>query len=174
MWEHHKHTQRIKTEERTTIIEEVLNAWLKETLILWEEFTKDAFHKIKNKIYWTHKLAKPIPSIELIERYNELIATWEMEEDLFFKKILRKRWVRSQSGVTVISLLTKFWGCPWECVYCPTFEWLPKSYIPNEPAVMRAELNKFDPIKQIHNRLRSLEITGHKIEKKDLRIIWGT
>lgn len=174
MWEHHKHTQRIKTEERTSIIEEVLNAGLKETILLWEDFTKDAFHKIKNKIYGTHKLAKPIPSIELIERYNELIATWEMEEDLFFKKILRKRWVRSQSGVTVISLLTKFWGCPWECVYCPTFEWLPKSYIPNEPAVMRAELNKFDPIKQIHNRLRSLEITGHKIEKNDVRIIWGT
>ena len=174
MWEHHKHTQRIKSEERTGIIEEVLTAWLNETILLWEEFTKDAFHKIKNKIYWTHKLAKPIPSIELIERYNELIATGEMEEDLFFKKILRKRWVRSQSWVTVISLLTKFWGCPWECVYCPTFEWLPKSYIPNEPAVMRAELNKFDPIKQIHNRLRSLEITGHKIEKNDVRIIWGT
>jgi len=39
---------------------------------------------------------------------------------------------------------------------------------------MRAELNKFDPIKQIHNRLRSLEITGHKIEKNDVRIIGGT
>ena len=50
MWEHHKHTQRIKTEERTAIIEEVLNAWLTETIKLWEEFTKDAFHKIKNKI----------------------------------------------------------------------------------------------------------------------------
>lgn len=174
MWEHNKHTERIKTVERTGIIEEVLAAWLKETLKLWEDFSKDAFHKIKNKIYGTHKLAKPIPSVELIERYNELIATWEMEEDLFFKKILRKRWVRSQSGVTVIALLTKFWGCPWECVYCPSFEWLPKSYIPNEPAVMRAELNKFDPIKQIHNRLRALEVTGHKIEKNDVRIIGGT
>jgi len=39
---------------------------------------------------------------------------------------------------------------------------------------MRAELNKFDPIMQIHNRLRSLEITGHKIEKNDIRIIGGT
>jgi|TARA_Y100001960_G_C14246212_1_gene620646 elongator complex protein 3 len=67
--------------------------------------------------------------------------------------------------------LTKFWGCPGECVYCPSFEGLPKSYIPNEPAVMRAELNKFDPIMQIHNRLYALEITGHKIEKNDIRII---
>lgn len=39
---------------------------------------------------------------------------------------------------------------------------------------MRAELNKFDPILQIHNRLRALEVTGHKIEKNDIRIIWGT
>lgn len=174
MGEHNTHTQRIKTAERTNLIEEVLHAGLKETLKQWEDFTKDAFHKIKNKIYWIHKLAKPIPSVELIERYNELIATGEIEENLLFKKILRKRWVRSQSWVTVISLLTKFWWCPWECVYCPTFEWLPKSYIPNEPAVMRAELNKFDPIKQIHNRLRALEITGHKIEKNDVRIIGGT
>lgn len=74
----------------------------------------------------------------------------------------------------MISLLTKFWGCPGKCVYCPTFEGLPKSYIPHEPAVMRAELNKFDPVLQIQNRLRALEVTGHKIEKNDVRIIGGT
>lgn len=173
MSEHNKYQSRARTEEKTEIIDQVLQAGLS-SVEKDEGFSKEAFHKIKNKIYGTYKLAKPIPSIELIERYNELTATWEMEENLFFKKILRKRWVRSQSGVTVISLLTKFWGCPWECVYCPTFEGLPKSYIPNEPAVMRAELNKFDPIKQIHNRLRALEVTGHKIEKNDIRIIWWT
>ncbi len=37
--------------------------------------------------------------------------------------------------------------------------------------VRRAELNKFDPVLQIHNRLRALEVTGHKIEKNDVRII---
>jgi len=169
-----KHTIREKTQEKIKIIDELLIAWLEWIKKSWADFTKDNFHKIKNKIYWKYKLAKPIASIELIERYNELIATWELEEDLLFKKILRKRWVRSQSWVTVISLLTKFWWCPGECVYCPTFEGLPKSYIPNEPAVMRAELNKFDPIKQIHNRLRALEVTGHKIEKNDIRIIWWT
>lgn len=39
---------------------------------------------------------------------------------------------------------------------------------------MRAELNKFDPVLQIQNRLRALEVTGHKIEKNDVRIIGGT
>ena len=159
----------------TKIIDEILKAWLNAIKKKNNEIlNKESFHKIKNDIYRKHNIAKPFPSIRIIDRYNELIATWELEEDLLFKKILRKRWVRSLSWVTVISLLTKFFWCPWKCVYCPTFEWLPKSYIPNEPAVMRAELNKFDPVMQIHNRLRALEVTGHKIEKNDIRIIWWT
>lgn len=135
---------------------------------------KNEFQKIQNEIYKKYKLSKPLASIEILNRYNERIKSWELQEDITFKKILRKRGVRSLSGVTVISLLTKFFGCPWKCIYCPTFEGLPKSYIPNEPAVMRAELNKFDPILQVHSRLRGLEITGHKVDKNDVRIIGGT
>jgi elongator complex protein 3 len=97
-----------------------------------------------------------------------------MSEDIRIWKLLRKRAIRSLSGVSVISLLTKFWGCPGKCIFCPTYDNLPKSYITNEPAVMRAELNEFDPVKQIQNRLRSLELTGHTIEKCDVRIIGGT
>jgi hypothetical protein len=90
MSEHNKYQARARTKEKTEIIDKALHAGLSEVL-KDETFTKDAFHKIKNKIYGTYKLAKPIPSIELIERYNELMATGEMEENLFFKKILRKR-----------------------------------------------------------------------------------
>lgn len=166
--------------ERKKIIDEIINKWLDsinnyiELDSIWQQFDRDSFHKLKNEIYKQYKLPKPIPSIEILERYNERIENWELVENRLFKKILRKRWVRSLSWVTVISLLTKSFGCPGKCIYCPTFEKLPKSYIPNEPAVMRAELNEFDPIKQIHNRLRALEITGHNIEKNDVRIIWGT
>lgn len=155
--------------ERIEIIDEIINAWIK-----YEDLTKDKFHKVKNEIYKKYKIRKPIPTIEIIERFNELVLEGNIKENDFFRKIIRKRWVRSLSWVTVISLLTKFFGCPWKCVFCPTFEWLPKSYIPNEPAVQRAELNKFDPILQIHNRLRALEITWHKIEKNDVRIIGWT
>ena len=161
-------------DNKIEILDELLKVWVKASLENGGKFTKDDFHKLKNWIYKKFKIAKPFQSIELIERYNELVADWTLEEDLFFKKILRKRWVRSLSWVTVISLLTKFFGCPWKCIYCPTFEWLPKSYIPNEPAVQRAVMNDFDPIMQIHNRLRALEITWHKIEKNDIRIIGWT
>lgn len=151
------------------IIDKIIQAGIQEL-----HLTKDKFHKIKNDIYKTYKLAKPIATIEIIQRYNDLVRDGLIEDNNSFRKVIRKRWVRSLSWVTVISLLTKFFGCPGKCVYCPTFEWLPKSYIPNEPAVQRAELNEFDPILQIHNRLRALEITWHKIEKNDVRIIWGT
>lgn len=39
---------------------------------------------------------------------------------------------------------------------------------------MRAEMNEFDPVKQVQNRLRGLRITGHHIDKCDVRIIGGT
>ena len=161
-------------DNKIEILDKLLKAWLEATKKDPKNFSKNDYAKLKNEIYKKYKIAKPFQSIELIERYEELTADWTLEEDLFFKKILRKRWIRSLSWVTVISLLTEFFGCPWKCIYCPTFEWLPKSYIPNEPAVQRAVMNNFDPIMQIHNRLRALEMTGHKIEKNDIRIIGGT
>ncbi len=151
------------------IIDKIIKYWLEE-----KKLTKDTFHKLKNKVYSEYKIKKPIPSTQIIQRYNELLKSWIVKDNDSFRKIIRKRWVRSLSWVTVISLLTKEFYCPWKCVYCPTFENLPKSYIPNEPAVQRRELNDFDPILQIHNRLRALEITGHKIEKNDVRIIGWT
>ncbi len=156
------------------ILDQLLKTWLNATKKDPKNFSKDDYAKLKNEVYKKYKIAKPFQSIELIERYEELMADWTLEEDLFFKKILRKRWIRSLSWVTVISLLTDFFWCPWKCIFCPTFEWLPKSYIPNEPAVQRAVMNNFDPIMQIHNRLRALEMTGHKIEKNDVRIIGWT
>lgn len=155
--------------DKDQIIEEIIYEWIKH-----KDLTKDKFHKLKNEIYWKYQISKPIATIEIIEKYNVLVENGIIQESEHFRKVIRKRGVRSLSWVTVISLLTKFWWCPWKCVYCPTFEWLPKSYIPNEPAVMRAELNQFDPVLQIHNRLRALEVTGHKIEKNDIRIIGWT
>jgi len=117
---------------------------------------------------------KPIPNIAFIERYHEMVSDARITPSPRVEKIFRKRGVRNQSGIAVISLLTKFWGCPGKCIYCPTFVGLPRSYIPDEPAVMRAQMNEFDPVKQVHNRLRGLRITGHCIDKCDVRIIGGT
>ncbi len=155
--------------DKLEIIDEIIKTWVK-----IKDLDKDTFHKLKNSIYKKYKIKKPFPSTEIIDRFGELIFLWVVQDNANFRKVMRKRWVRSLSWVTVISLLTKSFYCPGECLYCPTFEWLPKSYIPEEPAVQRAQLNDFDAILQIHNRLRALEVTWHKIEKNDVRIIWWT
>jgi len=135
---------------------------------------KRDFQKLCNEIYATHKTIKPIPNIAFIERYHEMVADARITPSARVEKIFRKRGVRNQSWIAVISLLTKFWWCPGKCIFCPNFEGLPRSYIPDEPAVMRAQMNEFDPIKQVFNRLRGLRITGHCIDKCDVRIIGGT
>jgi len=39
---------------------------------------------------------------------------------------------------------------------------------------MRALLNNFDPIKQVYNRLLSLTLTGHKVDKVEMIVLGGT
>lgn len=51
---------------------------------------------------------------------------------------------------------------------------MPTSYLSNEPAVMRAVLNQFDPYKQTQTRLKSLKMTGHPTDKIELIVIGGT
>lgn len=154
----------------TDIIDEIILSVVKDETIL----DKTAFQKLCNSIYAQTKLEKPIPSIAFVERYHEMISDARITPSPRVERIFRKRGVRNQSGIAVISLLTKFWWCPGKCIYCPVFEGLPRSYIPDEPAVMRAQMNEFDPIKQVFNRLRWLRITGHCIDKCDVRIIGGT
>ncbi|GAB0175348.1 MAG: tRNA uridine(34) 5-carboxymethylaminomethyl modification radical SAM/GNAT enzyme Elp3 [Candidatus Altimarinota bacterium] len=137
--------------------------------------TKRDYQKVKNTLLAKYgNEVEDVSSIEVLEFYREGITNKIYIYDSRVWKILRKRGVRSLSGVSVISLLTKFWGCPGKCIYCPTYDGLPKSYITGEPAVQRAEMNEFDPVRQVQNRLRSLEITGNAIAKCDVRIIGGT
>ena len=137
--------------------------------------TKRDYQKTKNLLLSKYgDTVEDVTSIEVIEYYREAMLEKRLVYDIRVWKMLRKRSVRSLSGVSVISLLTKFWWCPGKCVFCPTYEGLPKSYITGEPAVQRAEMNEFDPVRQVQNRLRSLEITGNAITKCDIRVIGGT
>ncbi len=134
----------------------------------------ESLRKLANRLSGEAGLSGTPPLIALSERYRALVAKGELVEDSRMLRLLRKRAVRSLSGISVISLLTPPFPCPGKCVYCPDNPGLPKSYVPGEPAVMRAESNAFDPVRQVWNRLRALSITGHRPEKCDVRIIGGT
>ncbi len=121
------------------------------------------------------KLELPIPTnADLREIYEKLVKQKEIRRDLKFEEIMLSRRVRTQSGVAVVAVLAKSYPCPGKCLYCPTEKNMPKSYLSNEPAVMRAIASKFDPYLQVWNRLRSLELNGHKTDKIELIVMGGT
>ncbi|MEM9776302.1 MAG: hypothetical protein AAF902_17120, partial [Chloroflexota bacterium] len=82
--------------------------------------------------------------------------------------------VRSQAGVTVVTVLTKPYACPGKCIFCPTDVRMPKSYLHDEPGAQRAERYSFDPYKQTAGRIAALEKIGHPTQKIELLILGGT
>ncbi len=111
---------------------------------------------------------------ELLIMYRDLVARGEEKEDDRVLQLLRKIKTKSNSGIAVVSLLTKPFPCPGRCTYCPTEENMPKSYLSKEPAAARALLNDFDPYLQIMNRLKALQMNGHPIDKIEMIVIGGT
>jgi len=92
----------------------------------------------------------------------------------FLKRLLRKRAVRTMSGIAPVAVLTKSYPCPGKCAYCPTEKDVPQSYLSNEPAVMRAIRCGYDPYIQVQDRLRALLANGHEPTKIELIVIGGT
>ncbi|MDH5670922.1 MAG: tRNA uridine(34) 5-carboxymethylaminomethyl modification radical SAM/GNAT enzyme Elp3 [Myxococcales bacterium] len=87
---------------------------------------------------------------------------------------LRMRPVRTQSGVTPVTVLTKPYPCPGTCIFCPNDVKMPKSYLSREPGCQRAEQNRFDPYLQTYNRLEALRAIGHPTDKVELIVLGGT
>ncbi len=99
---------------------------------------------------------------------------WPDVDEAEFVARLRLRPVRTQSGVTPVTVLTKPFPCPGECIFCPNDIRMPKSYLADEPGAQRAEDNRFDPYLQTWNRLDAYRSIGHPVEKVELIILGGT
>ena len=129
---------------------------------------------------------------DLIRIYNEL-----EEPNYELKKKLIKKIQKSQSGIISITVLTSgtpeytnkegirvkgTFSCLHNCSFCPNEKpsidnnWIqqPKSYLYTEPAVLRANQNDFDPIKQMNSRISSLIRMGHEVDKIELIVLGGT
>jgi hypothetical protein len=66
--------------------------------------------------------------------------------------------MRTLSGVTTVTVLTKPYPCPGKCIFCPTDVRMPKSYLPDEPGAMRGLEHNFDPYDQVRSRIEALKI----------------
>lgn len=111
---------------------------------------------------------------KLLQVYQDLCDDGYLEFDPDLRTHLQMKPVRSQAGVTVVTVLTKPYPCPGKCIFCPTDVRMPKSYLHDEPGAQRAERYAFDPYEQTAGRIKALEKIGHTVEKVELLILGGT
>ncbi len=115
-----------------------------------------------------------LPKHALIAAYRQLVESGEWQPDAALLERIRMKPVRTLSGVTTVTVLTKPYPCPARCIFCPTIEAMPKSYLPDEPGARRGLEHNFDPFAQVKSRLEALEAVGHPTDKVELLILGGT
>ena len=169
---------------------------IEDLILIKNEFKND----INNEDFNTHNFIQKIKNkyklncskINLIDFYNELNIN-----NFNLKKKIIKKIQKSQSGIISISVLTSgtpeytnkdgikikgTFSCLHKCSFCPDEKpsidnnWTqqPKSYLYTEPAVLRANQNHFDPVKQMNSRISSLIKMGHIVDKIELIVLGGT
>ena len=110
----------------------------------------------------------------LVAIYNEMVAAGEITEEARLLERIRLKPMRTLSGVTTVTVLTKPYPCPGKCIFCPTDVRMPKSYLPDEPGAMRGLEHEFDPYAQVRSRIEQLKSVGHPTDKIELLILGGT
>lgn len=115
-----------------------------------------------------------LPKHVLVHVYRRLVRRGEWAEDPALLRRIRMKPVRTLSGVATVTVLTMPYPCPGKCIFCPTDDRMPKSYLPDEPGAMRGLQHAFDPFDQTASRLQALQAIGHPTDKLELLILGGT
>jgi len=152
--------------------------------------TSSDIDKFKKNIQKKYKYT--ISNAEFIKIYKNLNL-----ENQQLRNLITKKKCKSNSGVLVITVLTSAhpqyidedgevktarFSCKHDCAYCPNEpahegnNWVaqPRSYLYSEPAVLRANANDFDPIKQMNSRISTLIKMGHIPDKLEVIVLGGT
>ncbi len=95
------------------------------------------------------------------------------------ESVVRRKPVRTASGVSPVAIMTSPHTCPHgKCLYCPggpasDFS-SAQSYTGHEPAAARGVQNDYDPYGQVTLRLHQLREIGHPVDKVELILMGGT
>jgi len=115
-----------------------------------------------------------IPKHALVAVYYEMVNSGKWDEDDALLSKIRMKPTRTLSGVTTVTVLTRFHPCPGKCIFCPQEDQMPKSYLSQEPGAMRGLQHNFDPYAQAKNRIGTLTAVGHPTDKIELLILGGS
>ncbi len=151
-----------------------------------EDMTEKQYKKLTLEMRKKHKV---VPGVIILNYlYKKCIQNKKIKPNKYFEKFNIRNETRTTSGITQITVLTsprpngQEFTCEHNCYYCPNEpahegnNWTPqpRSYLFNEPAVRRANENKFDAAWQLWHRASGLELCGLPVDKVELYILGGT
>jgi len=84
-----------------------------------EKLTIDDLKMIKRNFAKQNKLADIPTNIKLLRAYHQLIQDKKIKKDIDIENLLKKRAIRSESGIVAVQVLTKPYACPGQCIFCP-------------------------------------------------------
>ncbi|PSP83437.1 tRNA uridine(34) 5-carboxymethylaminomethyl modification radical SAM/GNAT enzyme Elp3 [Halobacteriales archaeon QS_1_68_17] len=140
--------------------------------ILTGDVDRENLEAAKREVCSAHAAPKVPKNSELLD-----FAADERREDL--EGVLRRKPVRTASGVSPVAIMTSPERCPHgKCLYCPggpdsEFS-SAQSYTGHEPAAARGVQNDYDPYGQVRLRLEQLREIGHPVDKVELILMGGT
>ena len=140
--------------------------------ILAGEVAADEVEAAKVSVCGKHGSPKVPKNTELLD-----FADGEHREAL--ESVLRRKPVRTASGVSPVAIMTSPHTCPHgKCLYCPggpASEFSSaQAYTGHEPAAARGKQNDYDPYGQVTLRLHQLRKIGHPVDKVELILMGGT
>jgi elongator complex protein 3 len=143
------------------------------TIISYPDFDRKRIDRLKH-LWAKNNKSSLLRNSDLLKAYIDLVHQKIIMPSQRLEKLLKIRNTRTISGVAPVAVLTKPYPCPGHCAYCPSSRNIPKSYLPDEPAVMRATTANFDPYLQVKRRIQQYLDIGHLPAKIELIVIGGS
>jgi elongator complex protein 3 len=110
-----------------------------------------------------------LPKHALVAAYRGLVDEGEWEADPELLRRIRMKPVRTLSGVTTVTALTKPTRSGRSSPDGYAF-----GYLPDEPGARRGLEHNYDPYGQVASRLQALKAVGHPTDKVELLILGGS
>jgi elongator complex protein 3 len=116
-------------------------------------------------------------SLTRVPKNSEVLDLLNPELRKSFQERLRRKRIRTASGIAVVTAITKPFDCPHgTCTFCPggVRFGTPQSYTKDSPAVSFGASRGYDPKRQVSDMLLLLEKNGHDTSKVELILLGGT
>ncbi len=143
--------------------------------------------KITTKKEWTDNLRQVqkdnkaiVGIVPMNFAYFNLLSQEKIKPSKIFREFARSHVVREDSGIISVSVMTsptpfgKGFSCAYDCHYCPNQPGGVRSYISDGPTAARGLRNDYEPIDQMDERITTLFLCGHDIDKLEVLVLGGT